>query len=327
MIEACYYEHENGRIRCLLCPNYCLIEEGKNGRCLARGVENGRLFARSYGQIVSASCDPIEKKPLYHVFPGKRIFSIGSYGCNLSCRFCQNFEISQNWQPGMTMSPEKLAETASRQSGNVGVAFTYNEPGIWYEYVTECATVLHAAGHLVVLITNGYLSEEPWQSLCRCTDAMNIDLKSFNPGFYREICGGRLETVKNNIIAAIESGVHVELTHLVVTGLNDREDEFSQMVDWVSGISDEIVLHISRYFPRYQETAPPTDPQTIYNFVLTARKKLKYVYAGNIEGDQNTVCPSCGATWVSRDHYKTIVLNSGKHCKCGLELPFLMHMK
>ncbi len=325
MHEAAYYKRRGDRIECLLCPNHCLIGEGGKGGCLSREVVNGRLIARTYAQVVSASVDPVEKKPLYHVCPGRPIYSIGSYGCNLHCRFCQNAEISQQRQPTVEVSPEQLVAEAASIGGNIGVAFTYNEPGIWYEYIIDCAPLLRKNGLMTVLVTNGYLENQPWQDLCKVTDAMNIDIKAFTEDFYSKICGGRLETVKNNIKTAFEAGVHLELTNLVVTGLNDREEEFVALVDWIAGISDSIPLHISRYFPRYRETAPPTSPTMINSFVELAKKRLKFVYPGNLPGHQDTRCPDCGNVWVRRNNYDVSVLCRNAACECGLSLPFLLN--
>jgi len=281
------------------------------------------MLLDSYGRIVAANVDPIEKKPLYHFFPGRPIYSVGSYGCNLHCRFCQNADISQKKHVGSELTPQQLAIEAGSIQDNIGVAFTYNEPGIWFEYICDCAPLLRQAGLQTVLVTNGYLNPEPWAELCRYTDAMNIDLKSFNADFYKNICGGRLETVKNNIVAAINAGVHVEVTHLVVTGLNDVISEFVQLVDWLAEISDRVPLHISRYFPRYHESAPPTDPTMIVRFVETAAQKLKFVYPGNVAVDQNTVCPACKSVLIKRHAYEVLPNYRGTTCQCGEKLPFI----
>ncbi|HNX75958.1 MAG TPA: AmmeMemoRadiSam system radical SAM enzyme [Candidatus Rifleibacterium sp.] len=323
MHEAAYYKRHGDNIECLLCPNHCLIAEGDCGDCLSRGVVNHQLQAHTYARLVSASVDPIEKKPLYHVSPGNPVYSVGSYGCNLHCRFCQNADISQQRQPTAEVLPEQLVAEARSIAGNIGVAFTYNEPGIWYEYILDCAPLLRKLGLMTIMVTNGYLNPQPWLDLCRVTDAMNIDLKAFNRDFYEKICGGRLDTVQQNIRTAVEAGVHVELTHLVVTGLNDRPEEFAALVEWVAGISDLLPLHISRYFPRYHENAPPTTPATINTFVEMARARLKYVYPGNLPGQQDTSCPDCKTVWVRRNNYETTVLCRNAVCDCGLPLPFL----
>jgi pyruvate formate lyase activating enzyme len=281
------------------------------------------MLLDSYERIVAANVDPIEKKPLYHFFPGRPIYSIGSYGCNLHCRFCQNADISQKKHVGSELTPQQLALEAKSIKDNIGVAFTYNEPGIWFEYICDCAPLLRQAGLQTVLVSNGYLESEPWAELCQHADAMNIDLKSFNPDFYKNICGGRLETVKNNIVAAIRAGVHVEVTHLVVTGLNDVIGEFSQLVDWLADLSDRLPLHISRYFPRYHESAPPTDPAVISRFVETAAEKLKFVYPGNVAADQNTLCPACKSVLIRRHAYEVLCNYRGPTCQCGEKRPFI----
>lgn len=315
---------EKGRIKCLLCPNFCTMKDGENGKCFSRGVRGGQLQLLNYAKVVAANIDPIEKKPLYHYFPGRPILSVGSYGCNLRCRFCQNSDISQFEQPSALLVPDKLLQKAFHLIGNIGVAFTYNEPGIWFEYILDSAKLLKGAGLKTVLVTNGYLCQEPFKRLCEITDAMNIDLKAFNQKFYQEICQGDLETVKQNIAIAVKMGVHVELTNLLISGLNDNKDEFSQMIDWVASLSDKIPFHISRYFPSYLENTPATDPALIEEFVRIARQKLKFVYAGNTMTDQNTFCPECKEMLIGRSGYATSIHFSGSTCKCGYKLPFVV---
>ncbi|OGK10983.1 MAG: AmmeMemoRadiSam system radical SAM enzyme [Candidatus Riflebacteria bacterium GWC2_50_8] len=324
MNKARFYERTDEGLLCLLCPNHCRLQPGQSGRCLSRGAaEDGSMQLYSYARIVAANVDPIEKKPLYHVFPGRPIYSIGTYGCNLHCRFCQNADISQQRHVGSELTPQQLVIEARSIKDNIGVAFTYNEPGIWFEYICDCAPLLRQAGLMTVMVTNGYLNPEPWVELCQHVDAMNIDLKSFNADFYAKICGGRLETVKNNIAAAVKAGVHVEVTNLVVTGLNDHLSEFSEMVDWLADLSDRLPLHISRYFPRYLESAPPTDPAVIDRFVVTASKKLKFVYPGNVASSQDTLCPACKSVLVKRNNYEVLLNYHGTTCQCGEKLPFI----
>jgi len=324
MNKARFYEQTDDGLLCLLCPNCCRLQPGEIGHCLSRGADNaGNMQLYSYARIVAANVDPIEKKPLYHVFPGRPIYSIGTYGCNLHCRFCQNSDISQHQHVGSELTPQQLVAEAKSIKDNIGVAFTYNEPGIWFEYICDSAPLLRQAGLLTVMVTNGYLNPEPWSELCRHVDAMNIDLKSFNPDFYKNICGGQLEIVKNNIIAAIKAGVHVEITHLVVTALNDDIGEFSKLVDWLAELSDRVPLHISRYFPRYLELAPPTDPALIDSFVEVAAKKLKFVYPGNVSASQDTFCPACRSLLIKRRAYNVMVNYQSNICQCGEKLPFI----
>ena len=327
MRNAEFCKNDKDSSTCFLCPNLCNLSEGQIGKCLSRKRENGKIKLLSYSEIVADGFDPIEKKPLYHVSPGSKIYSIGSFGCNLHCRFCQNYNISQSIQPSKKLMPEQLSKVALSFKNNIGVAFTYNEPGIWYEYIIDSAPILHKNGLLTVMVTNGYLSAEPWKNLCEIVDAVNIDLKAFTPSFYDKICAGKLETVKTNIQIAIELGVHVELTNLVVTGLNDNEKVFEEMVKWVSSLSKDIPFHISRYFPRYKEKALATDIYTLNRYFEMASKYLNYVYLGNVSGESNTICPDCGEIWIQRNAYSTSVLHNETCPKCGKGIPFLISDK
>ncbi len=332
MRQADFFRDAEKTTDCFLCPNRCRITEGRRGRCLGRGRENGTMKLFNYGVVAAANSDPIEKKPLYHFYPGSHILSVGTYGCNLHCRFCQNCDLSQEIQPGEQVPPERLAAVAASHRGNIGVAFTYNEPGIWYEYIIDTAPLLRARGFHPVLVTNGYLEPEPWERLCLVSDAMNIDIKAFTEEFYRDICHGKLAPVLANIAMAVAKGVHVELTHLVVTGLNDNPEPFTRLVDWVATLDERIPLHLSRYFPRFHETAPPTDPAVLEEFRRIAARRLRYVYLGNVGSDEgnDTRCPNCGKVWIHRDGYDVSIRHDGATCVCGLEknIPFgkVMHV-
>ena len=326
MRQAEFFRDSEKTTDCFLCPNYCRISEGQRGQCLGRGRVNGTMRLFNYGVVVAAHSDPIEKKPLYHFHPGANIFSVGTYGCNLHCRFCQNCELSQEIQSGEEMSPDRMAALAASHRGNIGVAFTYNEPGIWYEYIMDAAPLIRSRGHKVVLVTNGYLEPEPWERLCLVSDAMNIDLKGFSDDFYRDICFGKLAPVLANIAKAVEKGVHVEITHLVVTDRNDRPELFEKLVDWLANLDQRIPLHLSRYFPRFHEVALPTDPAVLEEFRRLAARKLRHVYLGNIDSEEgnDTRCPNCGKIWIHRDGYEVSVRHDGPKCVCGLEknIPF-----
>ncbi|MBF0405963.1 MAG: AmmeMemoRadiSam system radical SAM enzyme [Candidatus Riflebacteria bacterium] len=323
MKKAVYAENFKDYSECNLCPHHCRIYDNGTGRCLSRKRLEGALIPASYGVITASNLDPVEKKPLYHFFPGSNIFSVGSYGCNLRCTFCQNHDISQNIVPGNVSSPSRLAETARRIPDNIGIAFTYNEPGIWFEFVSDTAAEVRSNGQKVVLITNGFLSDAPWKDYCNITDAMNIDIKAFSSEFYTEICQGELSQVKRNIETAVSSNVHVELTNLIIPGKNDNSSEFSEMVSWIAGISPKIPLHISRYFPRFHETAPATDPKIINELYRIAKGKLNYVYIGNMQSESghDSCCPVCGSTWVERVGYSVEVRNCTNKCSCGFENP------
>lgn len=274
---------------CNVCFRHCDIPEGGTGFCGGRICKDGTVLCGNYGKVTSLALDPIEKKPLRRFHPGSLIVSVGSYGCNLRCPFCQNNSIS--WSEAAKnaadraeyVSPEMLAETAYRyrSTGNIGVAFTYNEPLIGWEYVRDTARLVHERGMKNVLVTNGTASSEVLQELLPCIDAMNIDLKGFSDRYYAEVLGGDREMVMQFIRKAAE-GCHVELTTLVVPGENDSEEEMAELTDWVAGISNEIPLHISRFFPQFKMTdREATDVGHIYRLAELAGEKLQYVYTGN----------------------------------------------
>ena len=280
---------------CNVCPHRCRIPEGKTGRCRARGTRDGVVVPLNYGAATSLALDPIEKKPLARFYPGSTILSIGSFGCNLNCPFCQNWEIStsdgreflQGRKDGENrIAPETLAELAEqlRNRGNIGVAFTYNEPLICWEYVRDTAKLLREKELKVVLVTNGCVNGEIAEEVLPLTDALNIDLKSFREEVYRKTLGGDLETVKRFIARAAES-CHVELTSLIVPGMNDAEDEMRAMTEWIASLpgGEEIPLHVTRFFPRYRMTdRKPTERATVLHLAEVARERLKYVYPGNM---------------------------------------------
>lgn len=270
------------KMLCGICPQNCMLEDGQTGFCRARTRDDGEIRANNYGRVTSMALDPIEKKPLRRFHPGSMILSVGSYGCNLRCPFCQNFEISMADEKlgGVYVPPEALLEKALQIKGNLGVAFTYNEPLIGYEYVRDCAKLLKENGLKTVLVTNGYINEEPMDKLLPLIDAMNIDLKAFTESYYQTL-KGHLEPVKRTI-ALCAPRCHVEVTTLIVPGRNDSEDDMRAQSAWLSGISSEIPLHISRFFPRYHmEKAQATPVETIKNLAAIARKSLKFVYTGN----------------------------------------------
>jgi pyruvate formate lyase activating enzyme len=320
-IEARYYEKlDAGQVRCHLCPVNCHIAPGKQGICMIRTNEGGTLYATEYGRTIAVNIDPIEKKPLYHFKPGSEILSIGPNGCNFACAFCQNWTISQEKANTRYIAPESLVGLA-RESGSVGVAYTYTEPMIWFEYIYDSGRLLKAAGLSVVLVTNGYINEEPARELFGLVDAANIDLKSIRPDFYRKVCKGKLADVQRTIKIAIEMGVHIELTNLLIPKMNDSDEEINELVDWVADLNPKIPLHISRYFPNYKADNPATPEERLIYAYRAAKKRLKYVYVGNIMGvgSSDTLCQNCGATLVKRNGYdvKIIELNGNRCAKCG----------
>jgi pyruvate formate lyase activating enzyme len=285
--EASYYrksENQDGSVFCLLCPVACHIRPGKHGVCLVRENEAGSLIAASYGKVTSIALDPIEKKPLYLFHPGSRILSVGSFGCNFKCPFCQNWSISQQEAPFREITPSALVESAlqTRSQGNIGIAYTYNEPLVGYEYVYDCASAAKESGLMNVLVTNGYINPEPMQALLPLIDAMNIDLKAFNGEFYRKECKGDIERVKDTIRLCAGS-CHIEVTTLIIPGLNDRDDEISSLAAWIASVSPDIPLHISRHHPDYEMTEPaPASRGRLDEIAALARKSLKHVFIGNI---------------------------------------------
>ena len=291
-----------------------------------RENRGGTLFALTYGRMAAVQLDPIEKKPLFHFHPGTRILSVGSIGCNFRCGFCQNWHLVLG---EASLSPVEIPELvrAAGESGAVGIAYTYNEPLIGFEFVRDCAREFRKAGMANVLVTNGYVSPEPLSELLPLVDAMNIDLKSMDPDFYRKVCGGTLAPVIETIRTASRS-VHVEITNLLVTGENDSEEAIRKVVDFVAETDPEIPLHVSRYFPHHRFTAPPTPPARLEAAYRIGREKLSYVYMGNysLAGSEDTRCPRCGATAVRRLGYRVSVVGlTGNRCaSCAAKLRFVI---
>lgn len=277
------------RATCHICMHHCSLEPGQRGFCRARKNEQGKIVCENYGRVTSLALDAVEKKPLRLFHPGSRILSVGSYGCNLRCAFCQNHEISMaDAEAAQTvyMSPETLVEKALAcvNAGNIGVAYTYNEPLVGWEYIRDTGALVKKAGMQNVLVTNGMASPEILEEILPLTEAMNIDLKGFQEPYYREL-GGDLETVKEFILRAA-AGCHVELTTLIVPGKNDGISEMEKEAEWIASAGEfvgrEIPLHITRFFPRYQMTdREATAVEKVYSLAETARKYLKYVFVGN----------------------------------------------
>lgn len=272
------------KTQCGLCFHRCSLDEGRTGLCRARANRGGRIVPLGYGRLTSLALDPIEKKPLRRFHPGSLILSAGSFGCNLRCPFCQNAEISMAGAefPTREYTPEALAQLALalKPRGNIGVAYTYNEPLVGYEYVRDCAALAREAGLLNVLVTNGTIEDAPWRQLLPLIDAVNIDLKGFSEDWYRSL-GGDLETVKRSIATAAQF-CHVEVTTLIVPGGNDGEGEMRALSSWLASVSPDIPLHVSRFFPRHLMTDRPATPvETVCRLAEAARERLNFVYTGN----------------------------------------------
>lgn len=279
-----FYDKAGEMVVCRLCPHKCHLSPGQTGICLARKNIDGQLYSLNYGIVTSLALDPIEKKPFNRFYPGSFILSAGSFGCNLKCSFCQNWSISQKDALGRFISPSQLVGMAesAKGEGNIGLAFTYNEPSIWYEYVYDCAKLSHESNLIIVLVTNGYINEQPLLKLLPYIDAVNIDLKSANPEFYKKYCKGSLSAVMDTIKLCVPY-CHVEVTTLLIPGENDSEQEIRTISKWLSDISPDIPLHLSRYHPDYKMTEPkPINRQRLYYLADIASEKLNYVYCKNI---------------------------------------------
>ena len=322
MHDALYYERKDPGVRCQLCPHFCRLKNGETGLCGVRKEKEGQLFAENYGICAAMAMDPIEKKPLYHYYPGKEIFSVGTVGCNLECGFCQNWHLARRAKEVDTsyMQPEQLVALLERYSEHnpVGLAYTYSEPNMWYEYVLDTAKVIQEKGYKNVMVTNGFINMEPLQELLPFIDAFNIDVKAFHDEYYRQHCAGRLEPVLRYVEAAAQKA-HVELTYLVVPTLNDSEDEILRFSRWVASINPAIPVHFSRYYPQHKFTLPPTPESVMEKIREIARSELDYVYLGNLPGNEgaNTYCTECGELLIQRDSYRIYShLKSGAcpHC-------------
>ncbi len=325
MEKARFFAKKNGQIRCRLCPHNCLIEDENEGICGVRVAKGGQLYSLNYGLCAAINFDPVEKKPLYHFYPGRYILSIGTYGCNLSCSFCQNWGLARGKPsgPAATLRPKDVLERLDSKGGPekaLGVAYTYNEPTVWYEFMYDTARLLNSRDYKNVMVTNGYINREPLEQLLPYIDAMNIDLKSFNDQFYRTHCGGLKAPVLKTIERAVES-CHVEITCLLIPTLNDKLNEVEGLSRWLGSLNRDIPLHFSRYFPQHKMELPPTPPHVLRQAREVALKYLNYVYLGNVDLPEasDTVCPHCCNLLVARNGYNVMIVGlDGEKCQnCG----------
>lgn len=312
---------DDGKTECLLCPHNCIIGDGNTGICGVRKNNGGRIELQTYGILSACSVDPVEKKPFYHYFPGYNILSAGSYGCNMRCDFCQNFSISQKGY-GKTESiitPENLVKRALGTTRNIGVAFTYNEPVIWFEYMRDTSVIAKSHGMHTAMISNGYVNSEPLSEMLNFIDAFNIDLKSFSNTFYKKLTGASLEPVKNALRLIAKSEKHLEITTLIIPGQNDDEGEMELEAGWIADeLGKNVPLHLSRYFPMYRRNDPATTDESLSRLFEIARGKLNYVYMGNTRSDSGnkTSCPDCGTVVTIRSGYNTSLMNLDKDGRC-----------
>jgi pyruvate formate lyase activating enzyme len=310
-------------VQCGLCPKHCMIAEGESGECRIRVNIDGRLRAVTYGRPCSVHVDPIEKKPLFHMLPGSTILSIATVGCNLHCKNCQNWQISQcnpESSSSYRLAPEEIPSLASTQNCR-SVAYTYTEPAVYYEYALDSARAVHEAGLMNVLVTAAYINLPPWRELCRHVDAANIDLKSMSERFYREVCSGTLRPVQDAIVAAKQAGVMVEITNLIIPTMNDSDEDLRSLARWIrENTGRDTPLHFSRFFPQYRmQNLPPTPAATLERARdIAADEGLHFVYVGNIlsADGENTRCPHCGGLLIRRSRY-TIIANHMRAGRCG----------
>ncbi len=325
--EARWFQRrEDGRVACSLCPHRCLVADGGHGICKVRSNTGGTLRLPYYGRISALAVDPIEKKPLYHFHPGSRILSVGFVGCSFHCKFCQNWHISQSTDvETWPLGPAELVRKA-KEAGSFAVAYTYSEPLIHAEYVLDAARAARDAGLSNVLVSNGYLNPEPAEEVLSLMDAANIDLKSFDPQFYRSETGGKLEEVKR-FLGQAAGRIHLEVTTLVIPTKNDDPAQMEDLARFVASLGTDIPLHLSCYYPQYRYTIPPTPPDLVRKLAQVAARHLHYVYLGNVGSEEsNTLCPTCRSVLVRRVGYAVRVEGlRGSSCrKCGTRVPIVI---
>jgi pyruvate formate lyase activating enzyme len=313
----------DGKLQCLLCPHYCKIAPGKTGICGVRKNTGEKIELFTWGIVSGYALDPVEKKPLYHFYPGYNILSIGSYGCNMRCDFCQNYRISQNVPSirGAEIRPEKIIGEALTAERNIGIAFTYNEPGVAIEYMRDVALPAREKGLKTVMVTNGYVNEEPLGEIIQFIDAFNIDLKAFNDNFYRKLAGARLEPVKKSLKQVALSGRHLEVTTLIIPGQNDDPKEMELETEWIANeLGKDVPLHLSRFYPMFKREDLPTSEESLRHLYEIASGRLNHVYLGNLaaKSGQNTKCTACGAIVTERSGYSLHLKNLDDKGRCSI---------
>jgi len=332
--EADFWKPAEGQsVDCFLCGHRCRITPGKRGVCQVRENREGRLVSLVYGRVIAAHADPIEKKPLFHFLPGSRAYSVATVGCNFQCGFCQNWQISQFPRaergsiPGDPTQPEDVVAEA-RVQGCDSISYTYTEPTIFFEFARDVGRAARAAGLRNSFVTNGYATAEAVDAMVGWLDAANVDLKAWRDDFYQRVCKARLEPVKETIRRMHGAGIWVEVTTLLVTGENDAAADLEGIAGFLASISPDLPWHVSRYHPDFEMRGPPPTPiETIERALEIGRAAgLRYVYAGNVAGRQDTRCPSCGATVIAREgfHVATTDLDGSACGACGARLPIVV---
>lgn len=329
--EAMLYEKTDGKnVRCRLCAHCCMIKPGRRGICGVRENRDGLLYSLVYGTLVAGNIDPIEKKPLFHVYPGSKSFSIAAAGCNFSCEFCQNHEISQmprtmHMIMGEDRTPEEIVDNA-RKIGAKTISYTYTEPTVYFELAYETAKLALGYGIKNVFVTNGFMTSSAVETIKPYLAAANVDLKSFRDEFYRKYCGAKLAPVLTSLREMKKAGVWLEITTLLIPSLNDGEEELKDIAAFIADLGKETPWHISRFHPQFRMLKIPVTPVSALHRALEIGKSagLKHVYSGNVPGDEgeNTYCCQCGNRLIGRFGYQIVQLNlKGNKCnRCGTEL-------
>jgi len=320
-----YTRTRNGVLECFLCPNHCKIQEGEAGLCRVRENRNGELSLPFHGVLSAIANDPVEKKPLYHFYPGSMVLSVGFYGCSFHCPFCQNYHISQSIpsRPESRTTPSELVEYAVKHHAQA-IAYTYSEPTVHFEWLMETAAEARSRGLKNVLVSNGYLNPQPADELLGLMDAANIDLKSFRSDFYRDELGGKLEPVLAFLHKASLS-IHLEVTCLIIPGHTDSVEEIEEIAQFLASLDPDIPLHLSCYYPTYKYTVPPTNPDKVFFLSKRAGAYLNYVYPGNVGlAEVDTHCPECGNILIRRRGYnvETPGIESAACAVCGRKISF-----
>jgi pyruvate formate lyase activating enzyme len=329
-VSYCHTPHAGNYVQCSLCPHRCVIAAGERGICRVRENRGGRLYSVVYGNPCAVHVDPIEKKPFYHFLPSANAFSIATAGCTLRCLYCQNWNISQvppEETENTDLPPEGVVRYAQQSSAPV-IAYTYSEPTAFYEYMLACARLGREAGLYSAVVSAGFIEREPLRELCQAVDAIKIDLKGYDAGFYRKVCSAELAPVLRAIKTVHEAGVHLEIVNLVVPGLNDSLAQLRDLARWVADeVSPDVPLHFSRFQPQYKLTnLPPTPVETLDQArQIAVEEGVRFVYVGNVPGHaaNNTYCPACGKPIIVRQGFSVTEYHlSGGNCAyCGTAIP------
>ncbi|MGC9517712.1 MAG: AmmeMemoRadiSam system radical SAM enzyme [Methanomicrobiales archaeon] len=331
--EAILYDKLNGNVNCHVCARTCIIAKDKLGFCQTRKNYDGTLKTLIYAAVSSLGVDPIEKKPLFHFYPGTEVLSLGTVGCNFRCRYCQNWTISQ-----ATIEESNLREITPEQAidlcikyNSKSIAWTYNEPTIWLEYTHDSAKLAKKEDIKTVYVTNGYMTEDSLEVMAPYLDAANIDLKGMSNKFYKDLCSARLEPVLDTIKGMYEKNIHIEITNLLIPGYNDSEEDIKRLVNFITEeVGIEVPLHFTRFFPHYQmQEVPPTPMKSMEQAYKIAKEAgIRYVYMGNIPGDTggNTYCYDCGELLIERNGFQVNKnsIKDNKCLKCGAEIDILI---